>query len=202
MTNTHDSGLPSNAGEWLLPLARTAIASAVGADPGPRGVVPHSDVSHPLPTWLTSQGATFVTLNQRGQLRGCIGSLIAHRPLVEDLRSNAVASATQDYRFPTLTASELAETDIEVSVLSKPEPIEFSSRAELEEQLRPGVDGLILSVDLRRATFLPQVWDQLSDPSLFIDQLLKKAGVSPTRVDWASDRVRAERYTVTDWSET
>ncbi|WP_394263904.1 AmmeMemoRadiSam system protein A [Trueperella sp.] len=192
----HTQHLPDNAGDWLLPLARTAIAGVLGADPGPRGEVPT-----PVPEWMESQGATFVTLTQNGHLRGCIGSLLAHRALVDDLRYNAVASATQDYRFPTLTADELARTDIEVSVLSAPTPIEFSTRAELEEQLRPGVDGLILTVELRRATFLPQVWEQLPKPALFIDQLLAKAGVSPDRVDWASDRVTAKRYTVTDWAE-
>lgn len=197
--NTPDhahSQLPDNAGDWLLPLARTAIAEEIGADPGLRG-----DVPTPVPDWLGSQGATFVTLSQNGQLRGCIGSLLAHRPLVDDLRDNAVASAIHDHRFPTLAAADLTRTDIEVSVLSKPEPIRFSSRAELEGQLHPGVDGLILTIELRRATFLPQVWEQLPDPALFLDQLVQKAGVSPERVDWSSDRVTAERYTVTDWSE-
>lgn len=196
-TADHDhSHLPDNAGDWLLPLARTAIAGAIGADPGPSG-----DVPTPVPDWLESQGATFVTLTQNGQLRGCIGSLVAHRPLVDDLRDNAVASAIHDHRFPTLTAPELTHTDIEVSVLSRPEPIRFSSRAELEEQLRPGLDGLIVTVELRRATFLPQVWDQLPEPALFLDQLVEKSGVSTDHVDWSSDRVTAERYTVTDWSE-
>ena len=94
-TADHDhSHLPDNAGDWLLPLARTAIAEEIGADPGLRG-----DVPAPMPDWLGSQGATFVTLSQMANC-GCIGSLLAHRPLVDDLRDNAVTSAIHDHRFP------------------------------------------------------------------------------------------------------
>lgn len=189
--------VPADAGKWLLPLARTAIADALTASTEE----PRDQVSDQLPRWLDQPGATFVTLTHGGRLRGCIGSLVAHRRLADDLRYNAVAAATADPRFPRLTAQELNETDIEVSVLSPPEPMRFASRAELESQLRPGVDGLILTVGSRRATFLPQVWDQLPTPEQFVDHLLRKAGISPAEVDWTGGAA-GERYTVTDWAET
>ena len=181
--------LPPDAGPVLTGLARASIAKHLQTD--------HSAVV-PRPGWLDDPGAAFVTLTQRGQLRGCIGSLVAHRPLHEDVAHNAAAAAFSDPRFPPLRAAELALTDIEVSVLSAPAPMPFTDQADALSQLRPGVDGVILTAAGRRATFLPQVWEELPDKREFIAHLLRKAGLPPTY--WGDD-VRLSRYTVTAFRE-
>lgn len=132
---------------------------------------------------LSAPGAAFVTLTLDGHLRGCIGSLSARRPLGEDVASNARAAAFEDPRFPPLTAAELKRTDIEVSVLTEPQPMQPRNlargltRAEVEERLVPGQDGVVLSYGMHRGTFLPQVWNQLPQPADFLTGLLRKAGL-------------------------
>ena len=148
--------------------------------------------------WLDVPGASFVTLTIDGDLRGCIGSLEAWRPLRDDVKSNAVSAAFRDPRFRPLSQAEFAQTAIEVSVLAKPEPMAFDSRDDLERQLRPGVDGLILSARGHRGTFLPQVWEQLPRPAEFVDHLLRKAGLPASY--WGPD-VAVSRYTVTAFHE-
>ncbi len=142
---------------------------------------------------LRQPAATFVTLNLRGQLRGCIGSLQAVRPLAEDVAHNAWAAAFQDFRFPPLTAEEFPDIDIHISLLSEPEPMEVASEDDLLRQVRPGKDGLILEDGPYRSTFLPQVWESLPDPKRFLAELKMKAGLSP---DYWSDTIRFSRYTV------
>ncbi len=127
------------------------------------------------PDYLRRQAATFVTLKMHGKLRGCIGTLEPHRPLIEDIRSNAVSAALHDPRFPQLLPSEFADVEISVSVLGEAEAVAFHSCQELEGLLRPGVDGLILEANGRRAVFLPQVWESLPQPRDFILQLKQKA---------------------------
>ena len=147
-------------------------------------------------------GAAFITLTRPdGSLRGCIGSLEAHRSLLEDVESHAVNAATRDPRFSPVTADELAELHIEVSVLSVPEPLTTgaeSTEAEALAMLRPGVDGVILQAGGGRATFLPQVWESLPEPVQFMDQLRRKAGL-PTGY-WGPD-VQLQRYTATEYHE-
>lgn len=180
--------LEDTHGQTLLRLARAAIARQLGFD------------SHDLPRsdWLEQDGATFVTLNLHGRLRGCIGSLEAHRALVDDVRHNAVAAAFSDPRFPPLSREEFAEVIIEVSLLTPPEPIRFSSESEALDQLHPGRDGVILEYGRSRATYLPQVWAQLPAPRDFIDHLKEKAGLP---ADFWSDDIRLSRYTVRKYSE-
>lgn len=136
--------------------------------------------------------ATFVTLHLEAQLRGCIGTLEARRTLVEDVASNAWSAAFRDPRFSALTWTEFERLDIHISVLSLPEPLQFSSEDELVAQLRPRVDGLIIEEGFNRGTFLPSVWEQLPDPREFLRQLKHKAGLSP---DYWSSRIRVQRYT-------
>jgi hypothetical protein len=126
---------------------------------------------------LAEEGATFVTLTLAGNLRGCIGSLVAHRPLIDDIISNARSAAFHDPRFMPLTKAELAEVEIEVSLLSRPVWMEYATIEELKRKIRPGVDGVVLSLDGRRATFLPQVWEELPSFELFFSQLCQKAGL-------------------------
>lgn len=146
-----------------------------------------------LPASLAAELASFVTLNtSAGQLRGCIGSLEAYRPLAEDVSHNAWAAAFRDPRFSPLQEHEFPGLDIHVSVLGSPEPVEFSSEQELLSVIRPGVDGLILEDSAARGTFLPSVWESLPDPAMFLAHLKLKADLP---VDHWSDRLRIWRYT-------
>lgn len=175
-------------GSALLIRARNAIA-------GEFGVAPRPEPNHPA---LHEPGATFVTLTQQGQLRGCIGSLEAHRPLAEDVKANARFAAFHDPRFAPLTASELERTRIEVSLLTPPEPMIFADEADAIRQMQPGIDGMILECYGRRGTFLPQVWESLPEPREFFRHLKQKAGFSP---DFWSPDVKLFRYEVQKWKE-
>jgi len=200
------TNLPESAGPVLTGLARDAIASTLGLKhrvSANSRVQLVSSVNLATPDaenepWLLDKGASFVTLTIGGELRGCIGSLVAYQPLKDDVRQNARAAAFEDPRFYPLSVEEFDKIHIEVSVLSPPEPMPFSTREEALSMLRPGVDGVILSAARRRATFLPQVWDELPDPEEFISHLLRKAGLPATFWD---DSVRIERYTVTAFEE-
>ena len=175
-------------GNILLTLARNAIASRLGQPTQPVGDSPE----------LHTPGATFVTLTQHGQLRGCIGSLEAWRPLRQDVQQNALAAAFDDPRFEPLAADELDLTRVEVSLLTPAEPMTFSNEADALAQLRPNIDGVIFSVGSRRSTFLPQVWEQLPNPGLFMAHLKQKAGLP---ADYWSSSVQLARYTVKKWKE-
>ena len=148
--------------------------------------------------WLQQCGATFVTLTKDGQLRGCIGSLEAARPLATDVAENALGAAFRDPRFPRLGADEWPRCRVEVSLLSAPKRIEFEDEADLLRQLEPGVDGVILECDNRRATFLPQVWESLPDQRAFLAELVKKAGLP---ADTRLARCRISRYRVAKFHE-
>lgn len=178
----------TDLGNALLSLARHAIASQLGSV----SIAPED-----FPA-LHAMGATFVTLTQRGELRGCIGSLEAWRPLAEDVAQNARAAAFRDPRFKPLTASELPVTRVEVSLLTPSEPISFTSEADALAQLRPQIDGVIFTAGQRRSTFLPQVWEQLPEPATFMAHLKQKAGLPASY--WGPD-VRLERYGVKKWKE-
>lgn len=175
-------------GQTLLPIARAAIAAALGrTTEAVEGAV-----------WLQELGACFVTLTQQGQLRGCIGTLEARRPLLADVKANALAAAFQDPRFSPLTVTELTHTRIEVSLLSPMQAMSFDSEAHALAQLQPGIDGVVLEFERYRSTFLPQVWEQLPRASEFIAHLKRKAGLPPGF--WA-EGLRLQRYTVSKWKE-
>ena len=180
--------MPIEKGDILLPIARNAIASALGLPVNAPAGAP----------WQQEQGATFVTLTQAGKLRGCIGTLEAHRPLHEDVTENALAAALRDPRFPPLQYAELGYTRVEISLLSTREPIAFESEQHALAQLRPGIDGVIFEYGYYRSTFLPQVWEQLPDPETFMAHLKRKAGLAP---DFWAAGVKLARYTVTKWQE-
>jgi MEMO1 family protein len=126
---------------------------------------------------LAADGACFVTLKHSGQLRGCVGSPRAHRPLIDDVAASAFAAAFADTRFPRLRPVERQGLSLSVTVLSPPEVLVFANEAALRTQLRPHVDGLIIECDGRSAVFLPQVWEVLPAPGLFLEQLKAKAGL-------------------------
>lgn len=143
--------------------------------------------------------ASFVTLTRGGALRGCVGHLRATRPLAEDVADAAYAAAFQDHRFSPLSAAELETTEIEISVLSTPEPLAVHSQQELLEQLQPGRDGLVLEDGSHSATFLPQVWEQLPDPREFLAHLKHKAGWP---AEYWSAKMRCYRYATCSFSES
>lgn len=126
---------------------------------------------------LSDNGAAFVTLTLHGRLRGCIGSLIAYRPLVDDLIANAEAAAFRDPRFPPLSEAEFDEVEVEVSLLTPPRALLYRDAEDLKTMVRPNTDGVILRYGNHQATFLPQVWDELSDFETFFAHLGLKAGI-------------------------
>jgi AmmeMemoRadiSam system protein A len=156
--------------------------------------LPVTPGSYPAP--LEELGAVFVTLELRGRLRGCIGSYLARRPLVEDVAENAYAAAFRDPRFSPLDPEEMGDLDLHISLLTPPVPLEVGSREELLATLRPDVDGLLLEDPPHRATFLPQVWRALPDPGDFLDELLRKGGLR--KGHW-SPTLRFHRYTVQEF---
>lgn len=141
---------------------------------------------------LIALGASFVTLEINGSLRGCIGSLEAYRPLVIDVAENAYAAAFLDPRFSSLNKDEYSHLTKHISILSKPIQMHFSSEEELLNQIQPNIDGLILTEQGHRGTFLPSVWESLSDKYEFLRHLKMKAGLAP---DYWSDTIRIARYT-------
>jgi len=153
----------------LLDLARQSILDAIHE--GPR---PNVDLDS-LPDRLKDPGASFVTLTRSGTLRGCIGTLKHQFPLAQDVVLRARAAATDDPRFPPLQADEFWDTEIEISVLTTPVPLQYGSPDEIPTLLVPGVDGVTITQGLKRATFLPQVWQKVSDPEQFLTLLCQKA---------------------------
>lgn len=177
----------------LLRLAREAMETGVhgkslpAVDPG---------LLTPL---LRSKGASFVTLTLNGHLRGCIGALEAYQPLYKDVREHAVAAALEDYRFPPVQPAEIARIHLEVSRLTAPIPLIYTDSDDLLKKLRPGIDGVILNYGPRRATFLPQVWDQLPDKSEFLSHLCVKMGASSNL--WRDKHLDVQVYQVEEFHE-
>lgn len=159
-------------GTQLIAWVRQHLERILSGEPG----LTSSDLPQIDP--VRKPGACFITLTQAGRLRGCIGSLVAHRPLGVDLLANAEAAALHDPRFSPLNKDELSGVRIEVSLLTPAQPLDYLDGEDLMAKLRPGVDGVILTLDGRRATFLPQVWEQLPETRDFLDHLCQKAGHS------------------------
>ena len=184
--NSPGQRLPDEHRRLLLKLASDSIAYGLRHD----SALP-VDLAE-VPRELREQRATFVTLQIRDNLRGCIGMLEARRPLATDVAENAFAAAFEDTRFLPLTPPEFGQLDIHISVLSPLEPMTFESEADFLGQLRPGVDGIVIEEGFHRGTFLPSVWEQLPDREEFLRHLKLKAGL-PTAY-W-SPSIRAQRYT-------
>jgi AmmeMemoRadiSam system protein A len=182
-----DPSFSEREGRILLGVAQGSIEN------GLREGKPSREDASRYPPPLRVPRATFVTLRRCGDLRGCVGSLEARRPLVVDVAENAFKAAFADSRLPSIQAWELGELDVHLSILSPLEPVSAPDEGVLIDQLRPGVDGLVLREGTRRSTFLPSVWESLSDPREFLGELKRKAGLPP---DYWSGTLAFERYTV------
>jgi AmmeMemoRadiSam system protein A len=158
--------------EILLNLAREAISYAVQGERAPT-----ADLSS-LPGRLREQGASFVTLwGPGGELRGCIGTVESHAPLAHDVQRNAVGSAMRDPRFHPVQPEEVDGLQIELSILTPPQRLEYDGPDDLLNRIRPGVDGVIIEKDWHRATLLPSVWAKIPDPVQFLSTLCLKAAL-------------------------
>jgi uncharacterized protein len=179
--------------QTLLRIAREALDYGVRGKKLP-ALEPASLTPH-----LREHGASFVTLTIGGELRGCIGALEAYQPLVDDVREHAVAAALGDPRFHPVVETELGKIKLEVSCLTAPHPLEYSSSADLLTKLHPHVDGVILKSDFRRATFLPQVWEKIPDPEDFLDHLCAKMGAKSNL--WRNTKLQVYVYQVEEFHE-
>jgi uncharacterized protein len=185
------SNLTQEYRQILLDIAKQSILS---------GLENHQALTISItdyPQELQTQRATFVTLNIKQQLRGCIGCLSAYRPLVEDIAQNAYAAAFSDPRFMALSNEEYPLLDYHISILSPSSNISFNSEDDLLSQLQPGIDGLILTEGSYRGTFLPVVWEQLNETKQFLNHLKQKAGLP---ANYWSDTIKISRYSVESFS--
>jgi AmmeMemoRadiSam system protein A len=148
---------------------------------------------------LLENGASFVTLTIQNDLRGCIGALEAYQPLAEDVREHAIAAALDDPRFRPVDENELSWIKLEVSRLTAPRSLEYSSSEDLLVKLKPHIDGVILKDPYRRATFLPQVWDKIPDPADFLDHLCSKMGTKANL--WREKKLDVYVYQVEEFHE-
>jgi AmmeMemoRadiSam system protein A len=177
-------------GRKLLQLARQVLEQRLRGGPAP---VVESDPQ------LESEGAAFVTLKIDGKLRGCIGNLTPVSSLWQGVRDNALNAAFNDHRFQPLAEEELSKVELDISVLSAPEPVDYDGPEDLLAKLNPGVDGIILKDGRKGATFLPQVWQQLPSPAQFLEHLCIKAGLD--RDIWKKKKLEIQRYRVRAFKE-
>jgi uncharacterized protein len=180
---------PPEAARTLLPIARASIARNLGK----------SHVADESALWLRAHGASFITLNLNQTLRGCIGSLRAYRPLLDDVKVNAAAAAFRDPRFKPLTIEEYDDVEVEISLLSSLCEMTFDNEQSALAQLSPHVHGVILEYGHHRSTYLPQVWESFSDPTMFMATLKQKAGLPP---DFWESGIKILTYTVAKFKES
>lgn len=191
---TMDDKLTPEEKRTLIRLAREAIECGVKG----QKLLPLDESS--LSFHLREQGASFITLTVHGELRGCIGALEPYQPLADDVREHAIAAALQDPRFPPIQPDELNGIKIEVSRLTRPIPLEYKDGDDLLSKLHPDVDGVILrDATGRHATFLPQVWEKISNPAEFMDNLCHKMGINHD--SWRSIHFDVLVYQVEEFHE-
>jgi uncharacterized protein len=188
-----DDQLTPEEQKILLRLAREALEQGVKSKE-----LPPLDQAALTPR-LREDGASFVTLTEAGQLRGCIGALEPYQSLAEDVREHAVSAALEDPRFPPVSESEVGRINIEVSRLTRPVPLQYQDADDLLSKLRTHVDGVILRDAFRRATFLPQVWEKIPDPAEFLDNLCFKMGANPDL--WRKKHLEVLVYQVEEFHE-
>jgi hypothetical protein len=177
----------------LLTMARATLERGLRGQP-----LPPLDLESMTPH-LRESGASFITLTVDGNLRGCIGALEPYQPLAQDVREHALAAALEDPRFPPVTTEELNQIRIEISRLTLPRTLDYGDAADLVGLLRPNTDGVILRDGLRRATYLPQVWEKISDTAEFLDSLCAKMGSPPDT--WRRKHLEVLTYQVEEFHE-
>ena len=193
--NNSSNQISDQHGLALVKLARQTILKRLG-----RKIDMFDSLSEILTDDdLQAKRGTFVTLKVDDRLRGCIGSLSSNEPIVDGVRRNAINAAFHDPRFPALTVEELDDVDIEISILTEPQLLEYVDGADLISKLRVDVDGVIIRKGAASATFLPQVWKQLSRPEMFLSQLCLKAGLSADT--WRKAGLEVKTYQVQYFEE-
>lgn len=175
-TLRNSANLTEAQGQTLIALARATIAARLRIPDAIGSKLSSSELADSV---FQEKRGTFVTLTIKNQLRGCMGCLTPSETILEGIQRNAINAAFNDPRFPPLTPAELNEAAIEVSILTNPIQLEYTDGSDLRNKLRPHVDGVIIGKGMARATFLPQVWEQLPTPEDFLSHLCRKAGLSP-----------------------
>ncbi len=195
MSHTQPYPLTDQEKSLSLELARRSIIAAANRQPPPA-----VDLQE-MPEHLKIDGACFVTLRKRktDALRGCTGVLVARAPLAEEIVKTAAQSALFDPRFEPVRPDELDSIEIEISILTPPRKLSFSNPEDLPKLIRPGIDGVTLYRGMYRATFLPQVWERIPDPIVFLEMLSQKMGLD--RNAWKKPGIEAEVYQVEEFSE-
>lgn len=193
MRTTPEIRLSDQERNTLLRIARESISAAVSKSP-----LPEIDLEKQPPA-LQAHGASFVTLTKNGGLRGCIGTMEPYQPLIIDVQEHAIAAALSDHRFPPLVEKELDGITIEISRLTPLQKLQYNGGDQLLKSLRVGEDGVLISAGGRRATFLPQVWEQLPQPDGFLSHLCQKMGAAPDC--WKDQGLEVYTYQVEKFCE-
>lgn len=179
-----------NQQKLLLKIARQTLADAFSDSPSSRIIIPNE---------FKVTATTFVTLMIGQKLRGCIGSLEASEPLIDNIQHNALAAAFNDNRFPPISKTEFKSIKIEISILSSLIQINYRDVSDLLNQIQLNVDGLLIEYQGHSATFLPQVWEQLPAKEEFLAGLCEKAGLDGNF--WQSGKLKVSKYQVQSFSE-
>ena len=183
--------LTEKQGQLLVRLARETIAARLGLSEAGSKKIPASDLKDPV---FQEKRGTFVTLKIKKQLRGCIGCLTPSETILDGIQRNAINAALNDPRFPALTERELEQAEIEISILTNPQKLDYADGNDLLNKLRRNIDGVIIGQGMARATFLPQVWEQLPRTEDFLAHLCRKAGLSPD--EWQRGELEVSIYQV------
>lgn len=191
---TEQDRLSEEQGKYLLAVARKRIEQVLF---GRQETEERSEQD--LASLFTEKRGTFVTLTKNGQLRGCIGHIIPEESLIEGIRINAINAAFRDPRFPPVSPEEWDQIKIEISILTEPNPLNYTDGKDLLEKIRPNVDGVIIKKGAHQATFLPQVWEQLPDKEDFLTHLCLKAGLSGEA--WREGDLEVSTYQVQAFEE-
>jgi len=186
---TSKDRLSEEEGNYLLATARNAIEKVLL---GKEVKEEYNEAG--ASAKLVQRRGTFVTLTKGGNLRGCIGHIIPQEPLLDGVRINAINAAFKDPRFRPLSKEELKKVKLEVSILTEPRQVSYSSYRDLLEKLRPGMDGVIIKKGVHQATFLPQVWEQLPEKEEFLTHLCLKAGLEGGA--WKKEELEVSTYQV------
>jgi len=185
--------LSEDEGKYLLGVARETIKNRLSN-------IEESQIDwKEIPEKFQERLGTFVTVTIEDNLRGCIGHIIPRESLIEGIKENAINAAFKDPRFHPLTKEEFGRIEIEISILTSPQELDYVDAEDLLKKLRPGIDGVILKKGFYEATFLPQVWEQLSEKEEFLSQLCLKAGLSGN--SWKTEKLHVSTYQVQAFEE-